>query len=341
MTLTKHSLNSLLDLDFTIDYNTQNLITLNNIQLRIIIFPAKSINQDEKREYMNETINNSERDLKTQTLWVRHIALPQDHGSWVFLLSPLLIGLFAGGSLRAASIFLITAALSAFLLRQPVTILVKVYSGRRSRRELPVARFWTVVYCLLGLLSLAILIKQGDAFLLILAMPGAPIFAWHLYLVSRRAERRQLGVELVGAGVLAFAAPAAFWVGTGSIDPNGWWLFFLTWFQSAASIVYAYLRLEQRKLEVKPSLANRLRMGWRALIYALFNFITVFSLSLVGILPFWLFTPYLLQLGETCLGTINPAIKIKPTQIGMRQLMVSVLFTILFIAAWTAPNMRP
>ena len=27
----------------------------------------------------------------------RHVALPGDHGSWVFLLGPLLIGLFAGG----------------------------------------------------------------------------------------------------------------------------------------------------------------------------------------------------------------------------------------------------
>ena len=289
---------------------------------------------------MKETINNSERVPKTQTIWVRHIALPQDHGSWVFLLSPLLIGIFAGGSLGVASVFLIIAALSAFLLRQPLTIMVKVYSGRRSRRDLPVARFWSVVYALLGLVSLASLISQGDTFLLILAIPGAPIFAWHLFLVSKRAERRQLGVELVGAGVLALAAPAAFWVGTGSFDINGWWLFLLTWFQSAASIVYAYLRLEQRQLISKPTVLNRFRMGWRALFYASFNFIAVLSLSLAGILPFWLFIPYLLQLGETCLGTINPAIKMKPTQIGIRQLIVSIVFTVLFIVAWTAPIMR-
>jgi hypothetical protein len=34
--------------------------------------------------------------MASQPIFVRHIALPQDHGSWVFLLSPLLIGLFAG-----------------------------------------------------------------------------------------------------------------------------------------------------------------------------------------------------------------------------------------------------
>jgi YwiC-like protein len=283
---------------------------------------------------MDESLHNIKRVQKNQSIWVRHIALPQDHGSWVFLLSPLLIGTFAGGRLSAASIFLIIASLSVFLIRQPVTILVKAYSGRRSRRDLPAARFWIAVYSLFGLAALAGLIGQGFTFLLILLIPGAPVFAWHLYLVSQRAERRQLGVELVGTGVLALAAPAGFWVGVGSYEPTGWWLFFLTWFQSAASIVYAYLRLEQRHLTEKPDLATRFQMGWRALLYAFFNFTMVLVLSRAGILPFWLFAPYFLQFGETCLGTLNPAIGVKPTQIGIRQLVVSILFTISFIIVW-------
>ena len=163
----------------------------------------------------------------------RHIALPGEHGSWVFLLSPLLIGLFAGGSISIASVYLIVAAMAAFLIRQPVTIAIKAYSGRRSRRDLPAARFWMLVYAVIGLLGVAGLVVQGFAALLILALPGIPVFLWHLYLVSRRQERRQVGVEVVGSGVLALAAPAAYWVGLGppapptfaSLDPFGWWLF--------------------------------------------------------------------------------------------------------------------
>jgi hypothetical protein len=48
----------------------------------------------------------------------------------------------------------------------------------------------------------------------------------------------------------------------------------------------------------------------------------------------WIFAPYLLQWGETIWGTLNPAIGWKPTKIGMRQLIVSSLFTVLFILAW-------
>ncbi len=32
---------------------------------------------------------------KKTSLFVQHIAVPQDHGSWVFIFSPLLIGIFA------------------------------------------------------------------------------------------------------------------------------------------------------------------------------------------------------------------------------------------------------
>jgi len=65
----------------------------------------------------------------------RSIAITNEHGSWVFLLSPLIIGLFAGQSWTIHAIYLTIAALSAFLIRQPITIAVKAYSGRRLDYE--------------------------------------------------------------------------------------------------------------------------------------------------------------------------------------------------------------
>ena len=271
----------------------------------------------------------------------RHIALPGEHGAWVFLLSPLLIGLFAAEQFSPASLLLILAVLAAFLLRQPAAIAVKAYSGRRPRSDLPAARFWLGVYGLAGLLALAGLIWQGFSYLLYLALPGLPVFAWHLFLISRRLERRQPGVEIIGSGVLALAAPAALWVGLGRPDPLGWWLFGLTWLQSAASIVYAYLRLEQRELKAMPDQRTRLQMARRALLYTSFNLAAVIGLSLARLLPSLLFLPYALQWAETIWGTLKPAVGYKPTAIGLRQLLVSTLFTILFILAWNlAPTIR-
>ena len=180
------------------------------------------------------------------TYFQKQIFLPQEHGAWVFIFSPLLIGLFAGARFTFASISLILAAICAFLIRQPLTIAVKAHAGRRARSDLPAAYLWIVVYGLMILLALIALIRLGFGYLLLLVIPGLPILAWHLWLVSRREERRQAGVEILATGVLSLAAPAAYWVGIGRYDSGGWWLWILLWFQSAASIVYAYLRLEQR-----------------------------------------------------------------------------------------------
>ena len=252
----------------------------------------------------------------------------------MFLFSPLLIGLFAGGGWSVATLYLIIAALAAFLIRQPATTAVKVYSGRRSRRDLPAAWFWIGVYGLIASLALIGLTLQGFGYLFFLTLPGVPVFAWHLYLVSRRAERRQLGVELVGSGVLALAAPAGYWIGVGGPDPLGWLLLALSWLQSAASIVYAYLRLEQRELKEIPGTAMRIRMGWRALLYTSFNLLLVIGLSVGRITSPLLPLPYALQWAESLFGTLRPAVGYRPTAIGVRQLIVSSLFTLLFILTW-------
>jgi len=268
------------------------------------------------------------------SLFHRHIALPQEHGAWVFILSPLLIGLFAGGRFTLASAALVIAALAAFFLRQPMTITVKAYSGRRPRHDLPGAYFWTALYGLILLIVLGGLIVLGYVEVLFLTIPGIAVFIWHLYLVSRRAERRQAGAEIVATGALALAAPAAYWVGLGKYDPLGWILWLLVWLQSAASIVHAYLRLGQRDLPEVPPRPAQWRIGRRALLYTSFDLLFSIGLGMGGLIPRWIFIPYALQWVETIWGVTHPAVGVKPTRIGLRQLAVSTLFTVLFILLW-------
>jgi len=264
----------------------------------------------------------------------KQIFLPQDHGSWVFIFSPLLVGLFLSGRFTSASLNLVIASISAFLLRQPIIITVKAYSGRRAKSDLPAARFWIAIYGLIILFAVFGLIRAGFGYLLALSIPGAPIFAWHLWLVSKREERRQINVEVIATGVLSLAAPAAYWVGIGHYDPVGWWLWILVWLQTAASIVYAYLRLKQRELVGVPVRNELWKMGFRAFAYTTFNLVSTLILGLVSVLPRFVFIPYLVQWSETMWGIFHPAIKWKPVRIGTRQLVVSTLWTILFILFW-------
>ena len=54
---------------------------------------------------------------------------------------------------------------------------------------------------------------------------------------------------------------------------------------------------------------------------------------LAGLQPRWVFVPFALQFAETLWGTDHPAIRARPAAIGTRQLIVSALFTVLFIVA--------
>jgi hypothetical protein len=262
------------------------------------------------------------------------IAIPQDHGSWVFILSPLFVGIFAGGIFNYATLILFIGAMSAFMIRQPMTVYVKAITGRRPKSDLAPARFWVLIYGSIAALAFFALILQGFIFILFLAIPVVPIFAWHLWLVSQRNERKQAAIEIIATGVLALAAPAAYWVALGNYDPLGWWLWAWTWLQSAASIVYAYLRLEQRELKSRPENGELWRMGKRALIYTSFNLFATLMLGWANIIPQLIFVPFLLQWVETLWGITHPAIGWKPTRIGIRQLIVSTLWTILFIICW-------
>lgn len=224
--------------------------------------------------------------------------------------------------------------MAAFMLRQPATTLVKIISKRRGRDDLKPAYFWLSVYSMIGLLALTALILGGFGFIMYLAIPGGLIFAWHLWLVSKRQERKQVNVEIIATGVLSLSAPAAYWVGTGQYDPQGWWLWILIWFQTTASIVYAYLRLGQRNQDKAPDGDGRRKIGRRAAAYPSFNLASVLALGMFAVLPSFLSIPYLVQWLETMWGITHPAIGWSPTRIGIRQFVVSTLWTILFIIFW-------
>ncbi|HNM38338.1 MAG TPA: hypothetical protein PKI33_14815, partial [Anaerolineales bacterium] len=76
------------------------------------------------------------------------------------------------------------------------------------------------------------------------------------------------------------------------------------------------------------------KMGSRALLYTSFNVILSASLGISALVPLFIFIPFLVQWLETIWGITHPSVGWKPIQIGMRQLVVSVLWTALFIVFW-------
>jgi O-antigen/teichoic acid export membrane protein len=264
----------------------------------------------------------------------RYHILPNEHGAWIWWIGPLLIGVAAAGQTPSTVILLAATALSAFLLRQPATIVVKVLSGRRSRDDLRPAATALMIDGLFLVALTAGLIARGHAQVLVLALPGAAVFAWHLLLISRREERGQMGIEVVGAGTRALAAPGAYWVAGGGDPLLPWLLWGLCWLQSAASIVLVYFRLGFRKLDEAPPPARRVALARRSLAYHAFNLLVSAALAAVGQIPSAMTLAFGLMLADAVESIVRPPVGLPPARIGIRQLASSTVFVALTIVGF-------
>ncbi|MEZ4560177.1 MAG: YwiC-like family protein, partial [Caldilineaceae bacterium] len=113
------------------------------------------------------TYSNPKTKQKARPRW-RSIALPTEHGGWGFLLEPLLLGRLVAPS--TAGLLLLIATVAAFLLRQPLKIvLVDRRRGQQSKRT-EMARRFALLYALLALVAaVGTLALAGPRFLLALA----------------------------------------------------------------------------------------------------------------------------------------------------------------------------
>jgi hypothetical protein len=271
--------------------------------------------------------------MNLKSLFRRSVAWPSDHGSWVFITSPLVIGLAVGGRITVPSLYLVIAVLGGFLVRQPITTCIKVLSDRRPRSHLAAGVFWTATYSIVGLVHVLGLVLRGFGYLLYLAIPGMLVFVWYLTLVAQRKERR-LAVEVLAAGVLALGAPAGLWAGIGHTDPIGWLLWLLIWAQGIASILHVYVKLGHRKLGRTPTRSEALVLSRSALAVGIVNALAVACLGQMNLVAGWLFLPFLVQIIETIWATASPRPGARAVAIGFRQLVVTGLFTVMFIFIW-------
>lgn len=268
-------------------------------------------------------------------VWRKHIALPQQHGSWALWLGPFAIGALIGGLARPGMLWLALASLGAFLALQPATILIKALSGRRGRGDAPAAAAWLSAYAALAALGAAGLALSGNAALIALGLVALPALAWQLWLVAHTAERHNLWAEVAGAAALALCAPAAYWVDGGGTLATGSTLWALCALQSGAAVAYIYVRLAYRRMTQAPTWAERARLAALSTAWHSANLIVAALLALAGLAPALVVVPFAAMLAEAVYGgLLRPGIGVRPTIIGVRQVLLTALFAALMVAAY-------
>lgn len=283
----------------------------------------------------------------------RRIWLPQEHGSWVFWLSPFVLGLCVGGAPGGGVAALFLGALAGFLLHQPAAVAVKVLSGRFPRSELAPALLAAGVLSLAGALAVPCLLAHHHPRVLLYVAPGVLLFAWHLALVARRDERRHPGLLLVTGGALALAAPAAYEVAGGADPLTPWVLAVLCWLRNAGDSATVYARLAQRAPSAgapgavasaapasagappggaPPPAAGALR---RMLAWNVAGVLAAGAGAAFGVVPEPVPLAFVLPAADALrIAATTPPRPLLPRQIGLHQLGMAVAFTLLCVLLW-------
>jgi YwiC-like protein len=193
----------------------------------------------------------------------RALIVPREHGAWGLLLVPMITG--AGVAFREGGhifplIQLTTAALALFWLRTPLESLLGTAAIRaESGDERRTVRCFVLALAGVAAVALGALLwadHNADLWPLGAAVAAAFIAQAVLKKLGRRA--RMLS-EMVGTVGLAAAAPAAYYVITGSLNATAGMLWLANILFSGDQIHYVQLRIHNAKVE---GLRARLARGW-------------------------------------------------------------------------------
>lgn len=166
--------------------------------------------------------------------WKR-ILLPPEHGSWSFLLEPILLGVLVSPSGAGAALGI--AAVAAFFTRQPLKLAL---SDRRRGKRHPrtaAAEGVALAFGSVATLALAVALAAGGSRVALPLLAAAPLGLVQVIYDARR-ETREIAPELAGSSALAAFAPAMALADGWTLSAAlGLWLILLT--RSIPSILYA------------------------------------------------------------------------------------------------------
>ena len=245
---------------------------------------------------------------KRPTVRLKSVALPVEHGSWGFLLEPLVAGLAVAFSWGGVWIALMT--IGAFLMRQPLKVLIIDRLGMKVRERAKTALTFIAIYGAVFTAGFAGTIFSVGGRPLLPFVSVLPFAAYQIYCDASR-QGRQLVAEVIGA-VSISASIAAIALSDGrpwAVAVSLWLIFVL---RLVPSILYVRNRLLLEKgkpySRIVPTLAH------------------VTALTIVAVLSYFGLSPLLTTLAMFILlwravaGLAPGRRKLRAMQIGMLEI---------------------
>ena len=174
--------------------------------------------------------------------------IPREHGAWMMLYAPLVVGLADGqGPLLPAwldVVGLVLLVTGAFGLRVPVGVLL---SRRESERGL--ARRWAIRYSELMLAGAVLVARNPNRIaILIVVCVAAALMASH-FALSRRREHRTIFGELIGVAGLTVTSALGYFVAFGGDWMRAGVLWAVCFLFFGSSVFYVKWRVARRVMD--------------------------------------------------------------------------------------------
>lgn len=249
------------------------------------------------------------------------IVLPTEHGSWSFLLEPIIVGSSIAFSATVPWIVLMFTA--AFFARQPL----KVYWLSRNNQQLTDTSFrYLLMFLVVATAGLLGTVWTAGAWAFYPLAAAAPLAAQQIYFDLFR-KGRSLAAELSGA--VAISSSAASLLLAGGLDwatATALWLIFVCRFVPSILYVRNRLSLEKGKTfnRLQPIVAHVLGL----IVVVLLASVGSASLLTVGVFAFLLL--------RSIHGLSSYRVKMKAMKIGVWEVVYGVLTIISIIAGYYA-----
>ncbi|MCL5994655.1 MAG: YwiC-like family protein [Chloroflexi bacterium] len=262
------------------------------------------------------------KDLSPSRAALKSVAIPSEHGGWMFLLEPILLGLSVGPSF--SGMMLAFAALGAFLTRHPLKIAIDDRRKRRFFTRTVLAERFAAGYASCAALAfmLAAITARADFWQsLALALP----FALVQFYYDATKRSRAAVAEVSGALALGAVAPTMLLMAGGSLQPAlTLWLLLASRAITAIFYVRARLRLEYGK---------SIR-AWPVWFIHVGAFMTVATLAHLERVPWLAAVALAILLARALWGLSHRRKPMRAQTVGVHEVFYGILTVILIAAGY-------
>jgi len=213
----------------------------------------------------------------------KSIALPPEHGSWGFLLEPILLGLLVAPSL--AGVMMALAVLGAFLMRHPLKIAFTDWRRGKRYARTKTAEQFIAGYGLLALVGLVGAITLAGIDILFPALLVVPLAVLQLFGYVCN-EGRNVLPELAGASAIAISV-SCMTLASGESLRTALFLWVVLLARNIPSILYIRARLRLDKgtpVEAIPTYLSNLGAVLGVMVLTLAGYTSILSLVALLIL---------------------------------------------------------